>query len=96
MFFVEVRILGDLLGFSPVSSSHYDGLLIIFADQFPLDSSSVDVVLAISRTSDFPSEKICSEFSRILKPGGTVFVCKNLEGETGDMQQVCVVYLVYV
>ncbi|KAL1210727.1 Anamorsin-like protein [Cardamine amara subsp. amara] len=56
-------------------------------NQFPLDSSSVDVVLAISKTSDFPSDKICGEFSRILKPGGTVFVCKNLEGETGDMQQ---------
>jgi len=70
-----------------VSSSLYVGLLIIFADQFPLDASSVEAVLAISKTSDFPSDKICGEFSRILKPGGTVSVCKVLEGETGEIQQ---------
>ncbi|VVB15053.1 unnamed protein product [Arabis nemorensis] len=56
-------------------------------NQFPLDSSSVDAVLAISKTSDFPSETIYGELSRILKPGGTVFVCTNLDGETGDLQQ---------
>ncbi|XP_010420590.1 PREDICTED: anamorsin homolog isoform X3 [Camelina sativa] len=56
-------------------------------NQFPLDSSSVDAVLAISKISDFPSDKICGEFSRILKPGGTVFVCKTLEGQVEDMQQ---------
>jgi len=84
------------VGYSFVSSSLYVGLLIIFADQFPLDASSVEAVLAISKTSDFPSDKICGEFSRILKPGGTVSVCKVLEGETGEIQQVCVVYLVYV
>ncbi|EFH50150.1 hypothetical protein ARALYDRAFT_488714 [Arabidopsis lyrata subsp. lyrata] len=68
----------------------FDPLIITQAstiNQFPLDASSVDAVLAISKTSDFPSDKICGEFSRILKPGGTVFVCKVLEGETGEMQQ---------
>ncbi|CAH2072440.1 unnamed protein product, partial [Thlaspi arvense] len=54
-------------------------------NQVPLDSSSVDSVLTISRTSDFPSDKIYAEFSRVLKPGGIMFVCK--EGETGELQQ---------
>uniref|UniRef100_A0A1J3F8K2 Anamorsin homolog n=1 Tax=Noccaea caerulescens TaxID=107243 RepID=A0A1J3F8K2_NOCCA len=56
-------------------------------NQFPLDSSSVDAVLAVSRTSDFPSDKIYGDLSRLLKPGGTVFVCTNLEGETGESEQ---------
>ncbi|KAL0709699.1 hypothetical protein Bca4012_016677 [Brassica carinata] len=56
-------------------------------NQVPLDASSVDVVLAISRTSDFPSDKIYGEFSRVLKPGGSVFVCTNSEGETIELQQ---------
>ncbi|KAF8047934.1 hypothetical protein N665_2759s0006 [Sinapis alba] len=55
--------------------------------QVPLDASSVDVVIAISRTSDFPSDKTYGEFSRVLKPGGSVFVCTNSEGETVELQQ---------
>ncbi|XP_013628232.1 PREDICTED: anamorsin homolog [Brassica oleracea var. oleracea] len=55
--------------------------------QVPLDASSVDVVLAISRTSDFPSDKIYSEFSRVLKPGCSVYVCASSEGETVELQQ---------
>ncbi|XP_024012395.1 LOW QUALITY PROTEIN: anamorsin homolog [Eutrema salsugineum] len=53
----------------------------------PLDSSSMDAVLAILKTSDFLNDKMYGEFSRILKPGGMVFVCTNLEGETGELQQ---------
>ncbi|XP_056861230.1 anamorsin homolog [Raphanus sativus] len=56
-------------------------------NQVPLDASSVDLVLAVSRTSDFPSDKIYSEFSRVLKPGASVFVCTNSEGETIELQQ---------
>ncbi|KAL0735591.1 hypothetical protein Bca4012_011801 [Brassica carinata] len=55
--------------------------------QIPLDSSSVDAVLAISTTSEFPTDKIYGEFSRVLKPGGSVFVCANSEGETLELQQ---------
>ncbi|CAH8381023.1 unnamed protein product [Eruca vesicaria subsp. sativa] len=56
--------------------------------QVPLDSSSVDAVLAISRTFEFPSDKIYGEFSRVLKPGGSVFVCANSEsGKTVELQQ---------
>ncbi|XP_048625010.1 anamorsin homolog [Brassica napus] len=55
--------------------------------QVPLDSSSVDAVLAVSTTSEFPTDKIYGEFSRILKPGGSVFVCTNSEGENVELQQ---------
>ncbi|WZZ38576.1 hypothetical protein YC2023_034835 [Brassica napus] len=55
--------------------------------QVPLDASSVDAVLAISRAPDFPSDKIYSEFSRVLKPGCSVYVCASSEGETVELQQ---------
>ncbi|KAL0887624.1 hypothetical protein Bca101_011607 [Brassica carinata] len=55
--------------------------------QIPLDSSSVDAVIAISTTSEFPTDKIYGEFSRVLKPGGSVFVCANSEGETVELLQ---------
>mgnify|MGYP003362128840 CR=1 FL=1 len=56
----------------------------------------MDTVLAISTTSEFPSDKIYGEFSRILKPGGSVFVCTNSEGENVELQQVCAVSLVCI
>ncbi|CAN8231572.1 unnamed protein product [Cochlearia groenlandica] len=56
-------------------------------DKFPSESSSVDVVLAIFRSSGFPSDGVYVEFSRLMKPGGTVFVCTSLEGKTGESRQ---------
>lgn len=56
----------------------------------------MDAVLAVSTTSEFPTDKIYGEFSRILKPGGTVFVCTNSEGENVELQQVCDVILFYI
>ncbi|CAN6848360.1 unnamed protein product [Brassica oleracea] len=41
----------------------------------------MDVVLAISKASDFTSDKIYGEFSRVLKPGGSVIVRTSSEGE---------------
>ena len=70
----------------------YDYVLYCFAGQVPLDASSVDAVLAISRASDFPSDKLYGEFSRVLKPGCSVYVCASSEGETVELQQVCDVY----
>ena len=59
-------------------SSHY--VLHYLAGQIPLEPS-MDVVLAISKASDFTSDKIYGEFSRVLKPGGSVIVCTSSEGE---------------
>ena len=55
----------------------------------------MDSVLAISTTSEFPTDIIYAEFSRILRPGGSVFVCTSSNGETVELQQVCNVYMVY-
>lgn len=40
----------------------------------PLDSLSLDFVTSISKSSDFPGDKLFVEFSRVLKPGGEIFV----------------------
>ncbi|XP_010549636.1 PREDICTED: anamorsin homolog [Tarenaya hassleriana] len=55
--------------------------------QFPLDSSSVDIVLSISKSSAFPNDQLYGEISRILKPGSTVIVCKNLDAQVGETEQ---------
>lgn len=73
-------------------SSQY--VLHYFAGQVPLDSSSVDAVLAVSRTLEFPNDKIYGELSRVLKPGGSIFVCTNSEVVFVELQQVCDVYMV--
>ncbi|XP_010524959.1 PREDICTED: anamorsin homolog [Tarenaya hassleriana] len=57
-------------------------------NQLPLDSSSVDIVLSISKSSAFPNDKLYGEISRMLKPGGTVIVCKNLDPQVGETEQV--------
>ncbi|PWA95939.1 anamorsin [Artemisia annua] len=40
----------------------------------PVDASSTDFVVSISKSSDFPSDKFLEEFSRLLKPGGEIFI----------------------
>lgn len=55
----------------------------------------MDMVLAIFRTSGFPSDKAYGEFSRIQKPGGLVFVCTNSKGETIQLQLIYDVYTLY-
>ncbi|CDP20943.1 unnamed protein product [Coffea canephora] len=40
----------------------------------PVESSSIDVVVVISKSSEFPNDALFLEISRILKPGGTVLV----------------------
>ncbi|XP_059656380.1 anamorsin homolog isoform X2 [Cornus florida] len=42
--------------------------------QLPLDSSSVDIVVSICRSSEFPSVQLLEEISRVLKPGGTILL----------------------
>lgn len=40
----------------------------------PLDASSTDFIISISKSSDFPGDKLFEEFSRVLKPGGEIFI----------------------
>ncbi|KAM0060007.1 putative anamorsin, methyltransferase type 11, S-adenosyl-L-methionine-dependent methyltransferase [Helianthus debilis subsp. tardiflorus] len=40
----------------------------------PMDSSSVDLVVFIGKSSDLSSDKLFEEFSRVLKSGGEIFI----------------------
>lgn len=46
---------------------------------FPVESYSMDVVISISRTPEFPGDLLFLEILRALKPGGTVLIWKTLQ-----------------
>lgn len=48
--------------------------------QLPLESSSLDLVISICRSLEFPSDKLLAEISRVLKPGGTVLITGIKDG----------------
>lgn len=39
-----------------------------------VESASMDIVALICRSLEFPSDKLCGDISRVLKPGGTVLL----------------------
>ena len=39
-----------------------------------MESSLVDFIITMARSQDFPGDKLFEEFSRVLKPGGEIFV----------------------
>ncbi|CDP14965.1 unnamed protein product [Coffea canephora] len=51
----------------------------------PVESSSINVVVVISKSSEFPNDALFLEISRILKPGGTVLV--HLTSQSTPLQE---------
>ncbi|KAJ0630679.1 putative anamorsin, methyltransferase type 11, S-adenosyl-L-methionine-dependent methyltransferase [Helianthus annuus] len=56
---------------------------------FPVDSSSVDLVVFIGKSSDLSSDKLFEEFSRVLKSGGEIFI-----HQTSDAAKETVMHLI--
>ncbi|KAJ4723671.1 Anamorsin-like [Melia azedarach] len=52
--------------------------------QLPVESSSVDIVISISSSLEFPGDQMFEEISRVLKPGGTILIHKNLKSDKSD------------
>lgn len=44
----------------------------------PVDSSTVDLVISISKSLDFPGDKLFEEFLRVLKPDGEILLNQTL------------------
>lgn len=53
----------------------------------------MDVVISISRSLQFPSDLLFGEISRVLKPGGTVLICKSLQSVAEETDKVNLVVL---
>ncbi|XP_065858021.1 anamorsin homolog isoform X2 [Euphorbia lathyris] len=47
--------------------------------KLPAVSSSMDIVISICRSLQFPDDMLVKEVMRVLKPGGTVLICQNLQ-----------------
>jgi len=51
----------------------------------PMDTSSVDFIVSMGRSQDFPGDKLFKEFSRVLKPGGELFVNQTVDAAKDNM-----------
>lgn len=57
----------------------------------PVESSSLDIVISICSSLEFPSDKLLAEISRVLKPGGTVLIQKTAQSNTAIKDVVTIV-----
>ncbi|KAL7185297.1 hypothetical protein ACSBR2_027264 [Camellia fascicularis] len=53
--------------------------------QLPVDLSSVDTIIFICRSFEFPGDQLFGEISRVLKPGGMVLLQQYSESAKGEM-----------
>ncbi|KAG6581540.1 Anamorsin-like protein, partial [Cucurbita argyrosperma subsp. sororia] len=56
-------------------------------NKLPLGASSMDVVISICR-SDFPSDRLCEEISRVLKPDGTILIYKTSQSVAVEKDEI--------
>ncbi|KAL8054078.1 hypothetical protein ABFX02_05G114300 [Erythranthe guttata] len=50
-----------------------------------VDSSSLDTVVSLCKSLEFPSDKLLADISRLLKPGGTIYLTLSSESAPGQM-----------
>ncbi|KAJ4721242.1 Anamorsin-like [Melia azedarach] len=55
--------------------------------QLPVESSSIDIVISITSSLEFPGDQLFQEISRVLKPGGTILIYKNLKYDKTDADE---------
>lgn len=59
-----------------------------------MESSSIDIVILISSSPEFPGDQVFEAISRVLRPGGTIFICKYLKRDIGNADKVNLLWLV--
>ncbi|KAJ6736014.1 ANAMORSIN-like protein [Salix viminalis] len=53
--------------------------------KLPLDPSSVDIVISIFRSIEFPGDLLVNEIFRVLKPGGTILIYSSQQSVIGEI-----------
>lgn len=53
----------------------------------PIESSSVDLVVSVSKAPELVGEQSIEEFSRVLKPGGAIVIQASAE-QTGSKVRI--------
>lgn len=61
-----------------------------------MESSSVDIIISVSSSLEFPGDQLLAEVSRALKPGGTVLIYTNLKSDKEDSKKVSYLFLLIV
>ncbi|XP_022998475.1 anamorsin homolog isoform X2 [Cucurbita maxima] len=56
-------------------------------NKLPLGASSMDVVISICRSA-FPSDQMLEEISRVLKPGGVIFIHKTSQSVAVEKDEI--------
>ena len=54
--------------------------VVLTIGQLPVESSSLELVISICGSLEFPGDKLLAEISRVLKPGGTVLITGIKDG----------------
>lgn len=52
--------------------------------KLPLEPSSVDIVIPIFRSIEFPGDLLVKEMFRVLKPGGTILIYSSQQSVIGE------------
>ncbi|KAJ0024722.1 hypothetical protein Pint_06826 [Pistacia integerrima] len=70
------------------AEEYYDPHIITEASsisQLPMESNSLDLVISISTSLEFPDDRMLCESSRVLKPSGTILLYKKFKSEEGNV-----------
>lgn len=59
--------------------------------KFPVESSSVDLVVLIWKSLDFPINQLTQEVLRVLKAGGTTLIRKSSQSAVGLDDKVIII-----
>ncbi|XP_023752780.1 uncharacterized protein LOC111901134 isoform X1 [Lactuca sativa] len=59
---------------NPLIISHASSL-----SSLQMESSSVDFIISMGTSEDFPGDNLVGEFSRVLKPGGEIFIHQSFD-----------------
>lgn len=53
-----------------------------------MESSSVDFIISMGTSEDFPGDNLVGEFSRVLKPGGEIFIHQSFDAAKKNVKHL--------